>query len=132
MSIAKCHVLVVEDDDDIRETMADLLEQVGYDVDEARDGGRALERLRESAGGMVVLLDLNMPGMDGRHLLRIVANDEHLSTRHAFIIVTASQKTFPLDFATLLSDLRVPILTKPFDIDQLLERVRQAEQRLAQ
>ncbi|HEV8189959.1 MAG TPA: response regulator [Ktedonobacterales bacterium] len=123
-------MLVVDDDDMIRETLAYLLEHAGYMVYEAKDGASALEHLRQSPDGMVVLLDLNMPGMDGRHLLRLVANDDHLATWHAFIVVTASQKTFPLEFATLLSNLHVPILPKPFDIDHLLHLVRQAEHRL--
>src|SRR5262249_47744284 len=87
-------------------------------------------RLHESARRMVVLLDMNMPGMDGRALLRAVARHDTLATRHAYILMTASEQPIPLTFVNLLLDLRVSILAKPFDIDHLLEVVGQAEQRL--
>jgi len=129
-ALTRCQVLVVDDDEVIRETMVYLLEYAGYVVCAAAGGTQALERLRSSPGPMVVLLDLNMPGMDGTQLLRLVANETALATGHAYIVVTARQKTFPLDFAALLTNLSVPVLAKPFDIDHLLTLVAAAEQRL--
>jgi CheY-like chemotaxis protein len=78
----------------------------------------------------VVVLDLNMPGMDGRQLLRIAAEEGDLAMHQAFVVVTASQKILPLHVATLMTTLCVPVLTKPFDIDDLLRFVATAEQRL--
>jgi CheY-like chemotaxis protein len=59
-------VLVVEDDDDVREAFAALLRASGYIVETAADGHEALTLLRQdSEGARVILLDLMMPGMDG-------------------------------------------------------------------
>ena len=124
-------VLVVEDDVYIRESLAHLLREEGYTVYEAPDGRPALERLHRSTERMVVLLDLNMPGMDGRQLLEAVAAHDVLATRHAFILVTANERTLPLVFATLLAQLRVSVIAKPFDIDTVLAAVAQAAARLA-
>src|SRR6516165_4584281 len=58
-------VLVVDDDDAIRETLRSVLEDAGYTVVEDHDGLAAVQRLRRSRTPMVVLLDLMMPGLDG-------------------------------------------------------------------
>jgi CheY-like chemotaxis protein len=128
--------LVVDDDDSIRDVLAYLLHDAGYEVYEFPDGEPALQRLRESESRMsesrmVVLLDMNMPGMDGKALLRAVAEHDTLATQHAFILMTANEQPLHLTFVTLLLDLRVSILAKPFDIDHLLDVVRHTEQRLA-
>ncbi len=62
-------VLIVEDDDATREVLTELLEDVGYRVFIASNGKPALEWLRTHPEGLVVLLDLMMPGMDGYALL---------------------------------------------------------------
>lgn len=123
-------VLVVEDDDAIRETLVDLLQDAGYVVNAARDGRPALTRLHQSKERLVVLLDLNMPGLDGKAVLQAVAAHDVLATRHAFILMTANERTLPLDFALLLTQLQVSVVAKPFDIDHLLELVAQASTRL--
>lgn len=75
----------------------------------------------------MVVLDLNMPGVNGLAVLGAVAAHERLATRHAYIVVTAHPDTsFPPHVATLLGRLQVAIIAKPFDIDAVLEAVRQA------
>lgn len=123
-------VLVVDDDADTRQVLHALLEDTGYAVFLAPDGEPALQRLREHPRGMVVLLDLNMPGVDGAAVLRAVAAEPALAARHAFVLLTANAHTFSLAFAQLLSHLAVPVVPKPFDIDQLLAVVDQAARRL--
>jgi len=60
------HVLVVDDDRDLRETLVELLEERGYQVSEAGDGAQALHVLEAGATKpSLILLDLTMPGMDG-------------------------------------------------------------------
>lgn len=59
------HVLVVEDDLDIREAVGDLLDEDGFQVSCAGNGREALERLARDALPDVILLDLRMPVMDG-------------------------------------------------------------------
>jgi CheY-like chemotaxis protein len=123
-------VLVVDDDEDIRETLRVLLEDAGYEVLEAEDGKSALSALRKGNEGMVVLLDLQMPKVTGIEVIQEVAGQKRLASRHAFIVVTANTQTLPLSFVHLLTQLQVPLISKPFDIDPLLEAVATAEERL--
>lgn len=127
---AEMRVLVVDDDTAIRETIRFALEDAGYSVAEAVDGLAALKQLRAGSDRMVVLLDLMMPGLDGAGILGAVAGDARLASQYAFVLITASTKTLTLAFANLLQNLSVPILTKPFDIDILLEVVAAAARRL--
>ena len=125
-------VLVVDDDHTLRMTLHMVFEDDGYQVFEAPDSRPALERLDEYRGGMVVLLDLYMPGMDGQQLLEAVAQREDLMGCHAFILVTAGLiRPFSMAFARLLTRLNVQMLSKPFDLDVLLSAVRDAQERLA-
>jgi type II secretory ATPase GspE/PulE/Tfp pilus assembly ATPase PilB-like protein/ActR/RegA family two-component response regulator len=61
-------VLLVEDEDQLRRVMKDLLEREGYTVAEARDGGQALDQVDRFAPD-VIILDLNLPGLDGYSVL---------------------------------------------------------------
>jgi CheY-like chemotaxis protein len=123
-------VLVVDDDDLIRETVTAALEDDGYIVTEARDGAAALNILYACSEPMVILLDLRMPKLDGAEVLAAVAADHRLAKQNAFILVTADNKTITLTFAHLLAQLEVPVLKKPFDLDELLDLVADAAGRL--
>ncbi|HEU5171403.1 MAG TPA: type II/IV secretion system protein [Gemmatimonadales bacterium] len=61
-------VLLVDDEDDLRRVMRDLLEREGYTVQEARDGVQALDQVDRHAPDVIVL-DLNLPGLDGYGVL---------------------------------------------------------------
>ena len=124
------HVLVVDDDEPIRDTLRSVLEYARYDVMEASDGLVALDILRKTATRMVVLLDLRMPGLDGAGVLGAVAGDRQLATRHAYILMTANLQTLTLSFANLLNSLTVPVLRKPFELDMVLDAVERAAGRL--
>lgn len=77
-----------------------------------------------------MLLDLRMPGMDGQQVLETVAADPNLNQRHAFVLVTANDRTLPLAFVNVLTALHVTVLGKPFDLDALLAEVAAATERL--
>lgn len=124
-------VLVVDDDEPIRETVRGILEDVGYAVIEAGDGLEALERMRADGAPRVVLLDLRMPRMDGGGVLRAVAADAALASHHAIVLMTANLPSVSPDVDQLLERLQVPVVTKPFDLDVLLDAVALAEQRLS-
>jgi len=67
------HVLVVEDEADVRSSLVELLSVWGYRVSAACDGREALERLRAGREPVLMLLDLHMPVMDGDALLAEVS-----------------------------------------------------------
>ena len=64
-AVAPPLVLVVEDDDDVRHSLAEVLAAEGFGVTEARHGAEALERLRTGPPPQLILLDLMMPVMNG-------------------------------------------------------------------
>lgn len=121
LSASKTHILIVDDDTSIRETLRYVLEDAGYVVTEAQDGLLALDQLRRSPEPMIVLLDLMMPQMDGAGLLGTVAGDSRRLRRHRYILMTAGHQTLSLAFAHMLADLAVPVIYKPFNLDKLLD-----------
>jgi CheY-like chemotaxis protein len=114
------HVLIVDDDRELRALLRSALDDEGYLVTEVADGRSALERLRASPWPQVVLLDLHMPRLDGAGVLRAVAGDRALVQRHRFILVTGDSQTLPLTLGTMLARLGVPLVRKPFDLGALL------------
>lgn len=119
-------VLVVDDDEVIRQAVRAALEDAQYRVLEAETGERALELLRTTQEPLVVLLDLHIPGISGFELLREVERDPDLGVRHRYILLSGDEQSLPvvraLRSATILADI-----PKPFDIETLLATVAQAE-----
>lgn len=124
-------VLIVEDDASIRDLLTVLLQEEGYTVFTAPDGQPALERLRSHPAGLVVLLDLMMPGMDGYALLQAIAAEAPLTRQHAYILMSATAKTLPLKLVQLLKQVNVASLPKPFTLDEVLAAVQSAANHLA-
>jgi CheY-like chemotaxis protein len=123
-------VLVVEDDKDTRDVLRIVFEDEGYVVAEATDGLKALEVLRASASSLVVVLDLDLPQLDGIQLLRMVAEDASLAARHAFILLTAvSDKRFQ-EAKAVCAEFMVPVIAKPFELDSVLGAMDAAVHRL--
>jgi CheY-like chemotaxis protein len=122
--------LVVDDDTGIRELIGELLESEGYTVELASDGQRALERMRDSACRMVVLLDVMMPMLNGIQILEIVAADESLARRHGFVVMTASALGQSDSLLSLARQFNAPVLTKPFSIETLLRSISDVANRL--
>jgi CheY-like chemotaxis protein len=110
-------ILVVEDDDAVRDTVVDVLEDAGRAVRVARDGREALDVLRKGAPPCLVLLDLMMPGMNGWDFARIAAQDPELAVI-PICVVTAAPPSRPAPAQA------VAVLRKPIDLRQLLEVVR--------
>jgi two-component system nitrogen regulation response regulator NtrX len=123
-------VCVIEDDEGIRDIVRDLLTDEGYRVIEAATGLEGKHILETSVGRLIVVLDYRLPALDGCDLLEIVAQDEDLRERHTFIMMSASPAKTVEDCEEAIDELDVPIVPKPFDIDELVEAVRQAEERL--
>jgi CheY-like chemotaxis protein len=113
-------VLVVEDDESLREALVAFVEREGHVASEAADGAEAMavtERLRPH----VIVLDLVMPGMDGYQVMEALA-ERYGKGRPRVIVMSGAQR---LDLARVRLGADA-YLAKPFD----QERMRQALQRL--
>jgi CheY-like chemotaxis protein len=108
-------VLVVEDDNDVREAMIHVLETEGYVAVGAGDGEEALTQLQGGLNPCVILLDLMMPRMDGWEFI-----EEHrrLESRTPIIVVSAYGSPEQVRSEGVIAYLR-----KPVDIDALLALV---------
>ena len=111
-------VLIVDDDDAIREVLRQLLSDEGYETVTASDGAAALQALRRAARPDLVLLDLMMPGITGWSVARSMAADPTL--RDIPVIIISAMRPPPPYPATAAR-----VLTKPIDLDTLLETVRE-------
>jgi CheY-like chemotaxis protein len=124
------HILVVEDDAQVRGMIAALLEDAGHEAETVNDGLEAMDALLLVPQPMVVLLDLMMPRMGGDAVLRLVAEGHVSLTPHTYILVTAFAGTLPSDMPSLLTRLGVPLVAKPFDVETLLAEIERATARL--
>ena len=112
-------MLIVEDDADLREMMAQLLTLEGYHIDTAANGREALEYLHEAPRPDVILLDLMMPIMDGWEFRRRQQNDPALADVPVIVLTALDQAQ------ARANDLNgVDFLKKPLDFDRLLDLVR--------
>lgn len=112
-----CTVLVIDDDQDVRETLCEVIRDQGCSAECAGNGAEALDRLAQAAAKpCVILLDLMMPIMDGYEFRRRQLMDAALRGIPV-IVLTAGQ----LDDRQRL--LCAPVVTKPFDLDRLLGTV---------
>jgi DNA-binding response OmpR family regulator len=109
-------ILIVEDDDGIRETLKYHLDAAGYLVTEARDGAVGL-RLARTSRPDLVLLDLMLPGMSGMEFCRALRR----SSRVPIIMVTA--KDSEVDKIVGLELGADDYVTKPFSVREVLARV---------
>jgi DNA-binding NarL/FixJ family response regulator len=113
---------VVDDDDGFRALVQALLERAGIAVELAADGNAALEAVRLSKPGLV-LLDVCLPGTSGYEVYR------ELKDRHGDalpIIFISGERTDALDRVAGLLLGADDYLVKPFDPDELLARVRRS------
>jgi CheY-like chemotaxis protein len=107
-------ILLVEDDADINATLREMLEEEGYEVIATPNGQAALEALEQLPAPTLVLLDVEMPWMDGFDFLNHLRQD----ARHAedpVVVVTASRRTPPE---------AAEVLQKPFDFEVLLAAIQ--------
>jgi CheY-like chemotaxis protein len=114
-------ILVVEDRDDVRQGMAQLLELHGYLVADARDGEDALAQLTSDPEGFaLVLLDLVLPGAIGGQDIRARQLADPTLAAVPTIVVTASD----IDQRERVGMRPDAWLNKPFRFDDLLELVK--------
>jgi CheY-like chemotaxis protein len=116
--ITHCPVLIVEDDADLREMMAQLLTLEGFNAATVSNGREALQYLAGRKAPEVILLDLMMPVMDGWEFRRHQKADPEMSQVPVIVLSALDQgRTAGLDPAAFLK--------KPLDFDRLLQLVRE-------
>jgi len=110
-------VLVVDDDPDILEALAEILEVEGFSVRRARNGQEALDQLEPAPD--LILLDLMMPVMDGWEFAQRLRQRE-LRQRAPVIVLSADRNV-----GAKARDIgAVGHLAKPFELNELLDMVR--------
>jgi two-component system KDP operon response regulator KdpE len=119
MTIAGAHVLVVEDEPQMRRFIRTSLSAHGYQVSEAATGAEALA-LATSRNPDVILMDLGLPDSDGIDLTRRVRE----WSRVPIIVISARGRE--ADKVTALDAGADDYLTKPFGVEELLARIRVA------
>jgi len=117
-AVERCHpVLIIEDDPDLREMMAQLLGLEGFQADAVANGREALEHLRHCPAPNLILLDLMMPVMDGWEFRRAQRRDPKLADVPVVVLSA-------LDPARAGDIGAVDFLKKPLDFDRLMSLVR--------
>lgn len=124
--MATTRILVVDDHADIRQSIALALAEEGHDVRTACDGAEGLRLLEAGPPYHLIVSDLRMPNLDGPSLYlelsrRWPAGPPHLLFMSGF--VEAPQ------YAGFLREAKVPVLHKPFSLDDLVRVVDQILQR---
>jgi DNA-binding response OmpR family regulator len=117
MSEAKQRLLVVEDEQTLRETLMYNLKREGYDITGTGDGGEALELAREQRFDLVVL-DVMLPTLDGLSIVRILRKEQ----RTPIILLTA--RSGEVDRIMGLETGADDYIVKPFSLGEFLARVR--------
>lgn len=105
-------ILVVDDDDDIREMLSYVLEQHKLHVIDAGSGAEALDKAHDATDLSLVLLDLRMPGMSGADVLVRMKSDPTLTT--VPVVVISGDRDAPTTAASLGAEgcLIKPVTTK--------------------
>ena len=111
------HILVVDDDADIRNLLADYLGEQGWNITTAEDGA-AMQQVLDAAAIDLIVLDLTLPGSDGLTLCR------ELRARSAIPVIMLTARSAPLDRILGLEMGADDYLCKPFEPRELLVRIR--------
>src|SRR5512146_410876 len=110
-------ILVVDDEPMVRDTLAQVLADEGYMVDIAVDGTDALDRVH-AAKPDAILLDLMMPGMNGRQFLQLLRDDP--AYRAIPVLIMTAVHGLEINLASIGAS---EVVEKPFQADDLLNKV---------
>lgn len=117
---AEKSILIIDDDQDVREACREVLHVSGYAVDSARDGFEALKKI-DSAAYDLIIVDINMPLVDGIDFyLRVVRKNPDMKNRFLFITGDIYGEQEALD---LFIKAERTILKKPFTKEAFLKSV---------
>ena len=119
--MARHRILVVDDEDNLRDVLMEVLKRDGHEVDSAVDGAEGLRRAQERRYDLVVT-DLRMPGLEGPELYRALR--ERYPDRPPRVIFM-SANTGIEEYAAFLSETGEPALEKPFNLADMRQVVQQ-------
>jgi CheY-like chemotaxis protein len=111
-------LLVVDDEEGMRDTLLDILEAYDFDVDQACNGQEAVDKVKRRPYNLV-LMDVKMPVMDGLMALHLIRT---IRPKLPVILMTAYADTFSLDRAKV--DGATAIFAKPLKLDDLLRLIQ--------
>jgi two-component system chemotaxis response regulator CheY len=114
------HALVVDDSRTVRKVLAGYLRTLGFDVTSAINGLEALDRLHRMERADLVLVDWNMPEMDGITFLRTVRADLAYATLPVMIVTTNAERS---QVAEALEAGANEYIMKPFTQDMVREKL---------
>ena len=117
-------ILVVDDDPAISEMLTIVLQGEGFDTVVVGDGQEAVVAAREHNPDLI-LLDLNLPKMDGREVLEALKGDEALRRIPVVVLTTSEAEEDVVRSYSLHANAYV---TKPVDFDRFIEVVRQIDE----
>lgn len=118
MSLEKKPILLVDDEPDLRECIADFLETEGYKVIQAENGKVALNLLKTGIKPSVVLLDYMMPIMDGKAFCEVFSKDSSINSIPVILLTAAKVTEETLKQMNLRDQLM-----KPIQIEKFLETI---------
>ncbi len=126
--MGKRKILVVDDNEDLTETIQFHLDQEGYEVITATDGVDALGQVRHSNPDLIVL-DVMMPKENGYRVSRMIKEDEQegrLSKKIPIILLTARNLKGEPDREKMFMEFSQAddVIYKPFEMDDLVQRIR--------
>jgi len=113
--------LIVDDSRPIRRIESDILKELGFDTEDAGNGIEALERLRSAPPPDVVLVDWNMPEMDGLEFITTVRRDARYAGMTVLMVTTETETDQMLRALSAGAD---EYLMKPFQKESLIEKLR--------
>lgn len=120
------HILYIDDDDDDRQLVKEAIFEMNKTLEllEAASGNEGLDFLKNAAAGKnlpcLVILDMNMPGMDGRETLIAIKKEKEFS-RIPVVIFTTSSSQLDQSFCEKYG---VEMITKPLDFSNLSNTIR--------
>lgn len=113
-------ILIVEDDDELRDVLALALQSVGYTVTTASNGWEALEFLRKGHVPSVILLDLMMPVMSGWEFCQAQQADPELAEIPVLVMSSVAR----MDPSSPFFADAIDAIRKPVSFEELLRKIR--------
>ena len=115
-------ILIVDDETNLRKTLAEILRKRGYTAHEASDGAVAVSLLRETTPELI-FTDWKMPGMSGEEFLRYIRNDQRLSAIPVIVITAFGSSHSAIEAVRLGA---YDFITKPFDLEEIAMTAKRA------